>query len=279
MLTGYIDVGGGMRGVYGAGVLDRCIDDKIEFPYYIGVSAGSANIVSFLAGQRGRCLRFYRDYSSRREYMSLYNLVKNKEYIDLDYVYTTLTQEGGEDPIDYDALMKNKCEFYIVSTDAATGKTEYFDFKELKQNDFFEIKASCCIPLVSKPIRRNGRTFFDGGLSDPIPVKRALDSGCDKIVVTLTRPETYHKKHWMSLKAAGAVPGKYPEMAKLLKESPDRYNDGLEFLKKLEAQGKALVIAPESCCGVSTLSRNKENILALYKKGYEDAGRIADFLK
>ena len=68
-MIGYIDVGGGMRAVYGAGVLDRMIDDNIEFDYYIGVSAGSANIISHLGGHRGRTLRFYRDYSFRAEYM------------------------------------------------------------------------------------------------------------------------------------------------------------------------------------------------------------------
>ena len=86
-MTGYIDVGGGMRAVYGAGVLDCCLDDGLEFPYYIGVSAGSANIISYLGGHKERTLRFYRDYSSRREYMSFYNLVRNKSYIGLDYIY------------------------------------------------------------------------------------------------------------------------------------------------------------------------------------------------
>ena len=57
--VGLIDVGGGLRGAYGAGVLDRCIDDGIRFDYCIGVSAGSANVAAFLAGQKGRNLRFY----------------------------------------------------------------------------------------------------------------------------------------------------------------------------------------------------------------------------
>ena len=55
--TCLIDVGGGMRDVYGAGVLDCFLDEGISFPRAIGVSAGSGNLVSFLAGQRGRNLR------------------------------------------------------------------------------------------------------------------------------------------------------------------------------------------------------------------------------
>ena len=30
-MTGIIDVGGGMRDIYGSGVLDYCLDNKIDF--------------------------------------------------------------------------------------------------------------------------------------------------------------------------------------------------------------------------------------------------------
>lgn len=53
MKTGVIDVGGGLRGIYAAGVFDYCIDAGIRYDLGIGVSAGSANIASYLAGQRG----------------------------------------------------------------------------------------------------------------------------------------------------------------------------------------------------------------------------------
>ena len=34
-MTGIIDVGGGMRDIYGSGVLDYCLDNKINFDYII----------------------------------------------------------------------------------------------------------------------------------------------------------------------------------------------------------------------------------------------------
>ena len=58
-MIGLIDVGGGMRGIYSAGVLDWCLDNGIKFDCAFGVSAGSANVTSFSAGQRGRNYRFY----------------------------------------------------------------------------------------------------------------------------------------------------------------------------------------------------------------------------
>ncbi len=54
MKTGIIDVGGGFRGIYAGGVLDYCLDQKISFDLGIGISAGSANLCSYIAGQKGR---------------------------------------------------------------------------------------------------------------------------------------------------------------------------------------------------------------------------------
>ena len=101
MKYGVIDVGGGLRGIYGAGVLDRCLEEDLRFDLCIGVSAGSANMASYLAGQHGRNKPFYDEYSFRREYMSVHNLIRKHSYLDLGYVYGTLSNAGGENPLDY----------------------------------------------------------------------------------------------------------------------------------------------------------------------------------
>ena len=97
---GVIDVGGGFRGVYAAGVLDYCMDQHIQFDVGIGVSAGSANLISYAAGQRGRNLRFYTEYGRRRQYAGIGNFLFKKSFVDLDYVYSTLSNSGGENPLD-----------------------------------------------------------------------------------------------------------------------------------------------------------------------------------
>ena len=95
--VGVIDVGGGLRSAYSTGVLDYCLDNGIHFDYGLGVSAGAANITSYLAGQRGRPLRFYTKYCPRPEYMSLGNFLRDGSYLGLDYIYGTLMNEDGED--------------------------------------------------------------------------------------------------------------------------------------------------------------------------------------
>ena len=107
MKTAVVDVGGGLRGIYASGVLDRCLEEEICFDVGIGVSAGSANIASYLAGQKGRNYQFYAEYSSRKEYMSLHNFLFKKSYIDMDYVYGVLSNDDGENPIDYQAIRQH----------------------------------------------------------------------------------------------------------------------------------------------------------------------------
>ncbi len=89
MRCGVVDVGGGLRGIYAAGVLDRCMDDGVRFDVGIGVSAGSANMASYAAGQRGRNYRFFAEYAFRGRYMGVGNFLRRRSFVNLDYVYGT----------------------------------------------------------------------------------------------------------------------------------------------------------------------------------------------
>lgn len=154
MKTGIVDVGGGLRGIYAAGVFDWCLDQKILFDLCIGVSAGSANVVSYIAGQRGRNYRFYAEYSFRKKYMGIGRFLLKRSFIDLDYVYGTLSNSDGEYPVDYQKVAESTSEMLIVATDARTQKRYtillkarrkdgkcYEDFKKIiaKTSGFFPV--------------------------------------------------------------------------------------------------------------------------------------------
>ena len=99
MKIGFVDVGGGTRGIYGAGVFDKFLEEGITCDYFIGVSAGAVNGASFLAGQVYRNYRFYNDYAFRKDYMSLRNFIKDGSYINLEYIYIhTLPTQMGKIP-------------------------------------------------------------------------------------------------------------------------------------------------------------------------------------
>lgn len=94
----------GLRGIYAAGVLDYCMEHDIRFDLGIGVSAGSANLASYAAGQIGRNYKFYTEYAFRRQYMGIGNFIFKHSFIDNDYVYGTLCRADGEYPLDYPSL-------------------------------------------------------------------------------------------------------------------------------------------------------------------------------
>ena len=106
-MVGILDVGGGMRGIYTAGIYDYLLDNGTDINYCLGVSAGSANLITYIAGQRGRLKCFYLDYAFEKEYMSAENYLKKGMFIDLDYIYSGITNKSGKDPLDIDAVMKS----------------------------------------------------------------------------------------------------------------------------------------------------------------------------
>lgn len=277
-MTGIIDVGGGLRGIYGAGVLDRCLDDNVYFDCCIGVSAGSANTASFLAKQKGRNYLFYHDYAFRKEYMSFWNMLKTGSYIGLDYVYGTLTNTGGENPINYENIRDYKGIYNVVSTDAETAKPVYFTKDDISLDNYRVFSASSCIPIVCRPVEINGRKYYDGGVADPVPIDRAFSLGCDKIVLILTRPINDKKKPGADSKAATAIKRRNPEIAEKLINRASLYNAKVEKAKKLQAEGNCLIIAPDDCCGITTLSKNADSLDRLYKKGYNDGRIIKEFV-
>ena len=278
MKIGVVDVGGGYRGVYACGVLDYCLDEQIRFDLGIGVSAGSANLASFSSGQRGRNYRFYTVYGLRRQYASVWNFIRKRSYIDMDYVYGTLAKHDGEDPLDYAALRDNPMEFLIVASNAVTGETTYFNKRDIRQDYYDVLKASSSIPFVGMPYWIQGTPYYDGALGDPVPVEKAFASGCDRVVVLLTKPEDLLRTSERDEKIAALIRKKYPIAAENLRQRANRYNEGVAIAKEYAKQGKALIVAPDDTCGVSTLSRNPANMKRLYEKGYADGQKIKAFL-
>lgn len=268
-MTGLIDVGGGMRDIYGAGALDYFLDKKISFDVCIGVSAGSANIASFLAGQRGRTYSFYAEYASRKEYMSFINLFKNGSYFNLDYIYSFLSNENGEYPLDFDSFAENNSDYYIVVTNATTGKAEYLTKDCILRNNLWALKASSAMPVACQPFIYNDTVYFDGGVADPIPVEKAIELGCDKVFVIIPRPAT-KKTHEFS-KYMQPFLKEYPDVLKLMKRRPEIYNNKLDTLNNLIKSGKVILIAPDNDYDINMMTRDKKKLGVFYKKGYDDA--------
>ncbi|MBQ1366790.1 MAG: patatin family protein [Firmicutes bacterium] len=277
-MIGIIDVGGGQRDIYGAGVLDYCMKFGIRFDYCIGVSAGSANLASYLSGQSSRNFRFYTDYSFRKEYMGIAQFLSTGNYINLDYVYSTLANSDSEDPLDYAAIKNSSQELVVVATDARTGKPVYFTRDDMAQDQYDIFKASSCVPGFNKPYPIGDGLYYDGGISDPIPIEKAFDAGCEKVVVILTRPLSYQRDPKNDRKIVRRIRSKYPQAAEALENRAATYNRQLDLCKQYAEEGKVLIVAPDDIGKLKTLTRDLEALKHLYHKGQDDAAAIIGFL-
>lgn len=278
MKTGIIDVGGGFRDIFGAGVMDYCMDKGVEFDYIIGISAGSANMASYLSRQRGRNYMFHMEYVFRKEYASLGNWLRTRNFVDLDYVYGTLCNSDAERPLDYATLAASKAEFYIGACDARTGEPVYFSKDDIRQDHYDVFKASCALPLFCKPYVVNGVPCYDGGICDPVPVQKAFDDGCDRVVLILTRPVDHLRTAKSDAKLGKLLSRRYPEAGQRLLERYKTYNDGVALARRYEAEGKMLILAPDDVCGMKTLTKDREKFEQMYQKGYAAAAKLDDFM-
>ena len=276
--TAIIDVGGGFRAIFGAGVLDRCLEEGIAFDHCYGVSAGSANLTSFLAHQHGRNHTFYTQYAFRKEYASVNSFIHNHNFANLDYVYGTLSNHDGENPLDYEAFAANPAQFTVVACDARDGSTKYFTKDDMHYDDYDVLKASSAVPVACQPYVIDGVPYFDGGIADPVPVQKAIDDGCDRIVLVLTRPKDVIREQHKDVAPARILRRSHPEAAERLLERYTTYNTEVAVAKQYEAEGKVLILAPEELYGLSTLSKTYEGLERMYRAGYGQAGRIAEFL-
>ena len=279
MKIGIIDVGGGTRGIFASGVLDYLIDKNIEIPYCIGISAGSGNMARYITKDKSSYI-FYTKYAFTKDYMSFRNYFVTGNYVNLNYIYGTLSNEGADYPLDYEKFMDSKQELIVVATKAETGEPVYFTKKDTEKNDYRIFACSSCLPVFCKPYYYEGYYYYDGSISDPIPVEKAFSDGCDKVIVLLSRPIDYIKDDGKRYLLYGKVRKRFPEFTKVLEKRCDKYNNDLKEIKEKYVENKkVLLIAPESTEGLKTLTKDKKMLDKLYKEGYEKGKLIEEFIK
>ena len=270
MKTCLLVEGGGMKCAYSAGILDRMLVEKITFDECIGVSAGAANLVSYLAGQRGRNLKFYVEYPKHPKYHGAWQWITTGHFFNLHYIYGTLSNEGGASPVDYDALVKNPAQLLITATDAKTGEAKYFTKDDIKRNDLTVIKAGAALPALSRAIKVNGRKYFDGGVADSIPLQKAFDEGCDRIVLVLENPRSFFRQPQNHKFLYHLMLWKYPAVAKGVDTRHLRYRECLKWVYEMEKAGKVFIFAPPENTGISTSTIDFPKLQKLYETGIAD---------
>lgn len=265
---GLVLEGGGMRGIYTAGVLDFFMDKNLYTDGVIGVSAGACHACSYVSKQIGRAYRTNTDYIKDKRYMSFLSLLKTGDLFGADFVYNAIPNEL--DLYDYETFHNGKTKLYAVCTNLETGKAEYMQCINMK-HDVIYIRASASLPLLSRIVEVDGKKLLDGGAADSIPIKKFQQLGYDKNIVVLTQCSDYRKGKNNLLPLIRKRYKKYPNFIETLANRHINYNRTLDELGVMEKRGEVFIIRPGSPVNISRLEKNVDNLKALYDQGYHDA--------
>lgn len=276
--VGLVLEGGGNRAIYTSGVLDAFMENGIDFPYVIGVSAGSCNGTSFIAKNIRRQHDINIKYAADKRYFNPRNAIKGKDMLNIDWIFGEMCYDLM--PLDQDAFEKSDTTLCVVTTNAKTGKAEYFYPKNMREQ-CLELKASCSMPIVTKGVEIGDELYFDGGLVDSIPLEKAFEDGCKKAVVILTQHKGFQKEPFPN--KAEKVFKKYPKIGEALVNRHEMYNAQLEYVRKAEENGDIFVIQPLVPLNATSLERDLSKLEAIYQLGYkqglDNIEKVKEFIK
>jgi len=277
MKVGLLLEGGGLRGLYTAGVLDVLMENNIEVDGIVGVSAGALFGMNYKSKQVGRVLRYNKKYARNKNYMGFYSLITTGNIMNEDFCFNKIINEL--DPVDFDTFRNSKVEFYATVTNMETGKAEYIKIKDFdNKNNIEYLRASGSMPYVSKPVVIDNNKYLDGGIADSIPIEKIMNMGYDKVIVVLTRPIDYRKKKGNCL-IPKIVYRKYPRLVETISNRYKIYNKQLEKVLELEKGEKIFVLRPSRLVNIKRIERNIDKIQEMYELGTKDCKNKMSMLK
>lgn len=274
--TGLVLEGGGMRGTFTCGVLDYFMDQHIEFPYIVSVSAGACHGLSFMSHQRGRARFSSIDMMKKYRYIGVRHLWTQHSILNLDLLYRQFPETIS--PFDYDACFSNPTRFEMVTTNCLTGKACYLEEHSDKERLVQIARASSSLPYVCPKVYVDGIPMLDGGIVDSIPLMHAISQGYEKNVVVLTRNKGYRKTE-KDFNIPKFIYKHYPMLREALSHRCALYNEQLEMVERMEEEGRIIAIRPVKPMVVGRIEKDTEKLAALYEEGYAVAQDVIEGLK
>ena len=264
MKIGLVLEGGGMRGLFSAGVLDALLDLKeLSVNGIVGVSSGALFGVNYVSKQKERAVRYNKKYADDKRYMGLHSWITTGNAVNKDFAFYELPYKL--DVFDNETFKKAETDFYVVMTNVESGKPEYALIEDaFAQMEY--LRATSALPFASKIIEINGKKYLDGGISDSIPIDFCESLGYDKIIAVLTRPEGTYKEDKLGF-LYKLVYRKYPNLVNSLLNMATDYEKVLAKIKDLENKGKIFVVRPPEVLKIGRLEKNRDKIQKVYDTG------------
>ena len=271
--TALVLEGGGMRGVFTSGVLDAFMKHDLTFPYIVAVSAGACNGMSYVSHQPCRARISNIDYLARYKYIGLRHLVTQGCIFDRELLYDKFPNQYL--PFDFDTFFSSPMTFEMVTTNCLTGQPMYLSERHDRQRALDIVRASSSLPYVSKIVDVDGIPMLDGGIVDSIPLQHAIDMGHPTNVLVLTRNRGY-RNTGKDMKIPRFIYRKYPRLRVVLSRRLAAYNAQLEYVERMEDEGRVICIRPERPMEVDRIEKDIAKLERLYEEGFALGERFCE---
>lgn len=271
--TALVLEGGGMRGVFTSGVLDAFMKHDLTFPYVVAVSAGACNGMSYVSHQPRRARISNIDYLARYKYIGLRHLVTQGCIFDRELLYDKFPNQYL--PFDFDTFFSSSMTFEMVTTNCLTGQPMYLSERHDRQRALDIVRASSSLPYVSKIVDVDGIPMLDGGIVDSIPLQHAIDMGHPTNVLVLTRNRGY-RNTGKDMKIPRFIYRKYPRLRVALSHRLAAYNAQLEYVERMEDEGRVICIRPERPMEVDRIEKDISKLERLYEEGFALGERFCE---
>ena len=276
-MRGLVLEGGTFRPIFSAGIMDAMLEENVEFDYIIGVSAGITDGVSFVSKQKKRNYDVLVNLRHDKRYIGFRNYISDRSLFGIKFAYEELPEKIY--PFDWDTYMNNPMKVRIGVSNANTGKPEYLDGKQLDKKCNM-LKATCALPMIFPVIKVGDGEYYDGGITDSIPAAKALEDGCDKLLIVLTRPKGYEKKlSKANILAAKMLKKRYPKLSEAILNRPKMYNEQVKYCEQLEKEGKAIILRPSKAYLIDSFEKDINKIKMMYNYGYRLAKKNMEKIK
>ena len=260
--------GGGFKSSFTAGVLDSFIINKFNpFNLYLGVSGGAMNLTSYISLQYKRNIKIILEISKNSNFISLVRFLKGGNYVELKYLLDVAEKKHPFNiKVANNNLSGKDCRFVV--TNFETGRAGYLSVKEYGWIKTLE--ATGTLPIATRGYCEiAGKKYIDGGLANPLPVKRVYDWGYNTIVLIRTNPSKL-QAHWKieSLYAPYLYKNN-DKLQSLINRNASIYNRSKEYIISPPEDLKIIQIAPRELLKCGVVTNTIENIKADYRNGIE----------
>ncbi len=266
MASALIVEGGAMRSVFSAGVLDGFLAQQFNpFDFYIGVSAGAFNLVSYLAGQSGHSLRMFMKFALDERFIRYGRFLRGGHLLDLDWLVSSTLLDSQQH---IDRALSEAKPFLIGLTDVATGAAKYI--KPNPANFASCIKATVALPLVYRDFPLvDGRAMTDGGVADGIPVAEAIRRGAKRIMVIRSRHQHYRKQDTLGHRYIRWRLRAYSELVATMRRRVQIHADTLQLIQQPPPDVTIVEVCPPPDFTSGRFSRSRQRLQAGYQTGFD----------